>query len=55
MSIINLGLQAKLSDELEEEINNCNNLQLQTALASDPSKVGETIAPRIELLQDIMK
>lgn len=61
MSIINLGLQCvgimrnKLSDEVED-IKNCNNLrQLRAALASDPSKVDETLAPQIELLNDNMK
>ena len=62
MSIINLGLQCvgimrnKLSDEVEDDIKNCNNLrQLRAALGSDPSKVDETLAPQIELLNDIMK
>ena len=62
MSIINLGLQcvgimrSKLSDEVEEDIKNCNNLhQLRAALGSDPSRVDETLAPQIELLNDIMK
>ena len=39
-----------------KSMKNCNNLrQLRAALAFYPSKVGETLAPQIELLNDIMK
>lgn len=62
MSVLSIGLQcvglmrAKMSDEFESSIKNCNNLQqLRQAADKNRMDVASSLCPAIDLLHDIFK